>query len=167
MPEGTIKEVKLAPIRNGTVIDHITCGQALNVMKILGVNESNIDSSISIGMHVISISIGMHVISAKTTEWKDIIKIEDRELDSKTVDKIALIAPDATISIIRDFYVAEKFTVRLEDHVVGLARCSNPNCITNRGEPVSPEFNVISRHPPQLRCCYCDRILMNISDNLL
>ena len=134
MPEGTIKEVKLAPIRNGTVIDHITCGQALNVMKILGVNESNIDSSISIGMHV---------ISAKTTEWKDIIKIEDRELDSKTVDK------------------------RLEDHVVGLARCSNPNCITNRGEPVSPEFNVISRHPPQLRCCYCDRILMNISDNLL
>ena len=105
--------------------------------------------------------------SAKTTEWKDIIKIEDRELDSKTVDKIALIAPDATISIIRDFYVAEKFTVRLEDHVVGLARCSNPNCITNRGEPVSPEFNVISRHPPQLRCCYCDRILMNISDNLL
>ena len=75
---GPIKEVKLAPIRNGTVIDHITCGQALNVMKILGVNENNIDSSISIGMHV---------ISAKTTEWKDIIKIEDRELDSKTVDK--------------------------------------------------------------------------------
>ena len=77
---GPIKEVKLAPIRNGTVIDHITCGQALNVMKILGVNENNIDSSISIGMHV---------ISAKTTEWKDIIKIEDRELDSKTVDKSA------------------------------------------------------------------------------
>ena len=149
---GPIKEVKLAPIRNGTVIDHITCGQALNVMKILGVNENNIDSSISIGMHV---------ISAKTTEWKDIIKIEDRELDSKTVDKIALIAPDATIAIIRDFYVAEKYQVRLDDHVVGLARCSNP------GEPVKPEFTVVSRHPPQLRCCYCDRMLTNISDNLL
>ena len=145
---GPIKEVKLAPIRNGTVIDHITCGQALNVMKILGVNENNIDSSISIGMHV---------ISAKTTEWKDIIKIEDRELDSKTVDK----------AIIRDFYVAEKYQVRLDDHVVGLARCSNPNCITNRGEPVKPEFTVVSRHPPQLRCCYCDRMLTNISDNLL
>ena len=63
--------------------------------------------------------------------------------------------------------VAEKYKVRLEDHVVGLAKCSNPNCITNRGEPVSPEFNVISRHPPQLRCCYCDRLLTNISDNLL
>lgn len=152
-----IKEVKLPPIRNGTVIDHITSGQALNVMKILNVNENNIDSSISIGIHVVSEEMG----------WKDIVKIEDRELDSKTVDKIALIAPDATISIIRDFYVAEKYQVRLEDHVVGLAKCSNPNCITNRGEPVSPEFTVLSRHPPQLRCCYCDRILTNISDNLL
>ncbi|MBR4216974.1 MAG: aspartate carbamoyltransferase regulatory subunit, partial [Candidatus Methanomethylophilaceae archaeon] len=74
---------------------------------------------------------------------------------------------DATISIIRDFYVAEKFTVKLDDHVIGLARCSNPNCITNKGEPVDPEFKVINRHPIQLRCCYCDRILMNISDNLL
>ncbi len=153
-----IKEVKLAPIRNGTVIDHITSGQALNVMKILGVNENNIDSSISIGMHVAS---GKHM------EWKDIVKIEDRELDSKTVDKIALIAPEATISIIRDFYVAEKYNVKLDDHVIGLARCSNPNCITNKGEPVSPEFEVICRNPPQLRCCYCDRMLTNISDNLL
>ena len=158
MNEPPIKEVKLPPIRNGTVIDHIACGQALNVMKILKVNDTNIDSSISIGMHV---------ASNKEEKWKDIIKIEDRELDSKMVDKIALIAPDATISIIRDYYVAEKFQVCLEDHVVGLARCSNPNCITNRGEPVAPEFTVIGRHPPQLRCCYCDRHLTNISDNLL
>ena len=157
-PMKDIKEVKLPPIRNGTVIDHIACGQALNVMKILKVNESNIDSSVSIGMHV---------VSNKDEKWKDIIKIEDRELDSKTVDKIALIAPDATISIIRDYYVAEKYQVCLEDHVVGLARCSNPNCITNRGEPVAPEFTVMGRHPPQLRCCYCDRLLTNISDNLL
>lgn len=156
--DAPIKDFKLAPIRNGTVIDHITCGQALNVMKILGVNENNIDSSISIGIHV---------NSGKEMEWKDIIKIEDRELDSKMVDKIALIAPDATIAIIRDYYVAEKYQVCLEDHVVGLAKCSNPNCITNRGEPVSPEFTVENRHPPQLRCCYCDRILTNISDNLL
>ena len=73
----------------------------------------------------------------------------------------------ATISIIRDFYVAEKYNVKLDDHVIGLARCSNPNCITNKGEPVSPEFEVICRNPPQLRCCYCDRMLTNISDNLL
>ncbi len=150
-------EIKLPPIRNGTVIDHITCGQALNVMKIIGFNENNIDSSISLGIHVHSDAMG----------WKDLVKIEDRELDEDTLDKIALIAPDATISIIRDYYVADKFKVKLEGHVIGLARCSNPNCITNRGEPVVPEFAVEGTHPPKLRCCYCDRLLTNVTDNLI
>jgi aspartate carbamoyltransferase regulatory subunit len=158
MTEPGIKEVRLTPIRNGTVIDHISCGQALNVVKILGINENNIYSSISMGIHVSSNTLG---------GWKDIIKIEDMELDSKTAEKIALIAPDATISIVRDYHVAEKYNVKLGERVIGLAKCSNPNCITNKGEPIKPEFQVISKYPVQLRCCYCDRILMNISDNLL
>ena len=156
--DNKIAETKIPPIRNGTVIDHIANGQSLNVLKILGVNEHNIDSVISIGMHV---------PSTKTDGWKDVIKVEDRELDHATVGKIALIAPDATISIIRDYYIAEKFKVRLDDHIIGLAKCSNPNCITNRGEPVVPEFQVEDRNPPKLRCVYCDRILTNISENLL
>lgn len=151
-------EIKVAPIRNGTVIDHIAAGQALNVLKILGVNENNIDSTISVALRV---------PSKKDLGWKDIVKLEDRELDSETVDKIALIAPDATIAIIRDYYVAEKFKVTLNESITGLTRCSNPNCITNMGEPVEPQFQVISRDPPTLRCVYCDRILVNISENLL
>lgn len=158
MDNSKIVETKIPPIRNGTVIDHIDNGQSLNVLKILGVNEHNIDSVISIGMHV---------PSSKGSGWKDLIKVEDRELDHNTVGKIALIAPDATISIIRDYYIAEKFKVKLDDHIIGLARCSNPNCITNRGEPVTPEFMVEERNPPKLRCVYCDRILTNISENLL
>jgi len=158
MDKTKVAETKIPPIRNGTVIDHVANGQSLNVLKILGVNEHNIDSVISIGMHV---------PSSKINGWKDVIKLEDRELDQATVGKIALIAPDATISIIRDYYVAEKFRVKLDDHIIGLARCSNPNCITNRGEPVAPEFDVEVRNPPKLRCSYCDRILTDISDNLL
>lgn len=153
-----MKEIKVAPIRNGTVIDHITAGQALNVLKILGVNEYNIDSTISVVLRV---------QSKKEMGWKDVVKVEDRELDPETVDKIALIAPNATIVIIRDFYVAEKFKVTLNDSIMGLAKCSNPNCITNMGEPVDPQFKVISKDPPTLRCVYCDRILTNISENLL
>ena len=159
MPEsGTVKEVRLTPIRNGTVIDHIACGQALNVIKILGINEDNIYSSISIGIHV----------SSRTLEgWKDIVKIEDIEIDSKTAQKIALVAPDATISIVRDFHVDQKYKVEITDKVIGLAKCSNPNCITNKGEPILPEFTLVSKYPMQLRCCYCDKILTQISDNLL
>ncbi len=154
---GGPKEIKLAPIKNGTVIDHIATGEALNVLKILGVNEY-MDSTISVGIRV---------SSRKTSKWKDIIKIEDCELDQKTVDKIALIAPDATISIIRNYYVAEKYKVNLEDHVIGLARCCNPNCITNKNEPIETEFVVMSRRPTRLRCSYCDRELCNVSDSLL
>jgi aspartate carbamoyltransferase regulatory subunit len=153
-----MKEVKVAPIRNGTVIDHITAGQALNVLKILGVNENNIASTISVALHV---------QSGKEMGLKDIVKLEDRELDPGTVDQIALIAPDATIAIIRDYYVAEKFKVTLADDITGLVRCSNPNCITNMGEPVEPQFRVVERHPPTLRCAYCDRTLVNVSDNLM
>ena len=148
----------IAPIRNGTVIDHITAGQALNVLKILNVNENTINSTISVGMHV---------TSQKNNGFKDIIKIEDRELDKNSVDKIALISPNATISIIRDFVVAEKHNVHIEDHIYGIAKCSNPHCITNMGEPIQTEFVVLSRDPVSLRCAYCDRTLVNISDNLL
>ncbi|MFA5312130.1 MAG: aspartate carbamoyltransferase regulatory subunit [Methanomassiliicoccales archaeon] len=152
-----MKEFKVTPIRNGTVIDHIECGMALKVLRIIGMDGGNVQSPVSILMHVPS----------KRTGWKDVLKVEDRELDPKQVDKIALIAPEATINIIRDFNVAEKHDVRLPSMVKGKARCSNPNCITNQREPVEPEFNVEGKNPPMLRCIYCDRILENIADNLI
>jgi len=150
-------EFKVTPIRNGTVIDHINCGQSLNVLRILKINEYNVESTVSVLMHVPSKKMG----------WKDVVKVEDRELDRNTVDKIALIAPKATIDIIRDFSVAEKSNVMLSERVVGLVRCGNPNCITNKNEPVSPEFDVDNHDPPILRCIYCDRILDNITENLI
>ena len=152
-------EIKIPPIRNGTVIDHIAMGQALNVLKILGVNETNIGSTISIGMRVLSHHGDMTM--------KDIVKLEDMEIDSRAADKIALIAPEATISIIRDYYVADKYKVKLSDSVTGLVRCSNPNCITNKGEPVSSRFIVEARNPPKLRCVYCERDLTDIPAHLI
>ena len=150
-------DFKISPIRNGTAIDHITAGQAINVLKILQIGE-DVNSSVSVAMHV---------KSKKTDGWKDIIKIEDRELDHRTIDKIGLISPDATISIIRDYNVAEKHKARIADHICGIARCSNPNCITNKGEPVIPEFDVISREPLILRCSYCARKLMDVTNHLI
>ncbi len=152
-----MREFKVTPIRNGTVIDHINSGQALNVLRILGINEHNVDSTVSLLMHVPS----------KKTGWKDVVKVEDRELDKQTVDKIALISPKATIDIIRDFNVAEKYQVRLSPRIRNLVHCGNPNCITNKCEPVAPEFDVENHDPPMLRCIYCDRTLEDISGNLI
>lgn len=154
-----VDEIKVAPIKNGTVIDHINPGQGANVLKILGVNANTIDSTVIVGMLVYS--------EKAESKKKDIVKIEDRELDQSTVDKIALISPNATIVIIRDYKVVNKYRVDIGDHVRGLVRCSNPNCITNKGEPITPEFEVISKDPQVLRCSYCERILTDISEHLL
>lgn len=151
-----MKDFRVTPIRNGTVIDHIDCGQALKVLRIIGITDS-VRSTVSVLLHVPS----------KKDGWKDVIKVEDRELDTKEVDKISLIAPRATINIIRDFNVAEKFNVKLPDVAKGIVRCGNPNCITNMNEPVETEFIVESKRPLLLRCVYCDRIQEDVAERLV
>ncbi len=151
-----MKDFRVTPIRNGTVIDHIDCGQALKVLRIIGVT-GNVASTVSVLMHVPS----------KRDGWKDVVKVEDRELDPREVDKISLIAPKATINIIRDFNVSEKYNVKMPDVVKGIVKCGNPNCITNKNEPVEPKFLVESKNPVVLRCYYCDRIQEDFADRLV
>lgn len=142
----------MTPIKNGTVIDHIPSGMALKVLKILGISE-DVGSTVTVALHVPS----------KVMGWKDIVKVEDRELSAREVDKIALIAPGATVNVIRNYNVAEKRPVTLPDRAVGILRCANPNCITNRREPVETEFLVATTDPLRLRCGYCERELEDVA----
>ncbi|HKS59986.1 MAG TPA: aspartate carbamoyltransferase regulatory subunit [Thermoplasmata archaeon] len=142
-----MKELKITPIKNGTVIDHIGNGLALEVLKIIGVRELDKDSTVSVALHVRSQKIG----------WKDIVKVENMELSPRKVNAISLIAPTATISIIRDFKVREKRAVDLPERIAGILKCPNANCITNRAEPVESEFEVARRRPVVLKCVYCER----------
>ncbi len=152
-----MKELKVQPIKNGTVIDHIPSGMALKVLRIIGIDEKGVDSTVSVLMHVPS----------KGTGWKDIVKVEDRELDPKEVDKVSLIAPSATINIIRNYEVAEKHKVQLPKVVKGIVKCANPSCITNLNEPVETMFTIKSKIPLKLRCHYCDRELENVVENII
>ena len=104
-------ELRVKPICNGTVIDHIAAGQALNVLKILGIT-SKAGATVSVVMNVGSDKLGK----------KDIVKVENRELKEEEVGRIALIAPDASINIIRDYKVIEKHQVDLPDQIVGVVR---------------------------------------------
>ena len=139
------KDLKIPRIKNGTVIDHITPGNAVKVLHILGIPRTS-SSVVSVAMNVKS-KMGK----------KDIVKVEDRELNPSEVDKIALIAPRATINIIRDYEVAKKHRVKLGTEVVGLVKCSNPTCISNSKEPVKSRFIIINQDPPQIKCYYCER----------
>jgi len=141
------KELKVKPIKNGTVIDHIKANKALSVLKILGLPSK--EAAVTIAMNVQSSEMGS----------KDIVKVEGRELAPEEVDKIALIAPKATINIIRDYDIVEKGKVNLHDEIHGILKCQNPNCITNTEEPVKTRFYVIGKGPVILRCYYCERIM--------
>lgn len=142
------KELRVSKIKDGTVIDHITAGYALAVLKIIGLTGRE-GSVISVIMNVPSKKLGK----------KDIVKVENRELKEDEVHKIALIAPKATINIVRNYEVVEKKKVRLPKIIRNVVRCANPSCITNSGEPVQPLFLVESVDPLRLRCHYCNRVM--------
>ncbi len=139
------EELIVRKIKEGTVIDHIPAGRALAVLRILGIT----------GREGFRVAVVMNADSKKLGK-KDIVKIEGRELRGEEVDLIALIAPEATINIIRDFKVVEKRKAVLPEKVKGLIECINPTCITRKErEPVKPVFTVVSRFPVILRCDYC------------
>ncbi|MCS7120267.1 MAG: aspartate carbamoyltransferase regulatory subunit [Nitrososphaerota archaeon] len=143
------RTLRVSKIKNGTVIDHITKGHALDVVKILGINGHSC-KVVSIAMNVPSGKLGI----------KDIVKIEGRELNPEEVDRIALIAPHATINIIRNYRVVEKQSVKLPQVLCGIVKCTKPSCISNsRHEPVKPIFYVEKDEPLRLRCHYCGNIL--------
>ncbi|MCD6237263.1 MAG: aspartate carbamoyltransferase regulatory subunit [Thermoplasmata archaeon] len=150
------KELKIPLIKEGTVIDHITAGNAVKVLHILGIPERT-KSVVSVAMNVKS-KIGK----------KDIVKVENRELDPKEVNKIALIAPKATINIIRNYEVFKKYHVHIPDEIVGIVRCPNPTCISNsKNEPIESRFRVVSKDPIRIKCYYCEREPDNIADNII
>lgn len=140
------KTLKISKIKDGSVIDHISAGKALKVLSILKIDEKDTNS----------VSIGIMVPSGKMS-FKDVIKIENRYLEKFEVDRIALIAPDASISIVKDYEVTKKYTVELPSRIVGIVKCHNANCITNVREPVNSEFSLVSKKPLVIRCNFCER----------
>jgi len=139
------QQLRVSKIRSGTVIDHVAGGASMHVLSILGI-EGGGGETVSIVMNVPSDRLGK----------KDIVKVEDRELSQAEVDVLSLIAPAATINIIRDFEVIEKRRVARPEEVVGVLSCPNPQCITTEDEPVETRFEVLD---DGVRCCYCDTIV--------
>ena len=138
---------RVTAIRNGTVIDHIPAGHAMRVLEMLGINKS---SSVPVSM--------VMNVPSKKKGTKDIIKVEDRELTQDELNRLALVAPDAHVAIIRAYVVAEKLTIELGSEVTNVVRCTFSNCITtNHMEPLPHRLKVLSREPLELRCHYCGR----------
>ncbi len=137
-------ELRVSKIKDGTVIDHIRGGYALDVVKILGITGKE--------KRVMTITIN---VPSKRFGAKDIVKIEGKALNSQEVNRIALVAPHASINIVRNYAVVEKLEVKLPKVIESIVKCANPCCISNADEPVVSKFYVITEEPLLLKCHYC------------
>jgi aspartate carbamoyltransferase regulatory subunit len=138
----TKKELAVAALRCGTVIDHIPSNVLFKAVRILGIE--NMTTHVTIGNNLDSDKLGS----------KGIIKVADVEFPEATLNRIALLAPCAKVNVIRDYAVVEKRQVTLPDTIVGIVRCGNPKCITNN-EPMKTRFEVVDRINGVIRCHYC------------
>lgn len=140
------KTLAVNAIKNGTVIDHIYAGEALKIVLLLCLNK-----------HPKIVTLGLNLPS-KTLEAKDIIKIEDRELNPQEANQVALLAPKATINIIKEYEVIKKFPVQIPDLINSQFSCPNPKCISNH-EKIATVFYVKQRQQHRvLQCKFCRKV---------
>ena len=140
------KELVVSALENGTVLDHIPAENVYKALDIL--NLKGIESQITIGIN----------LTSKVFEKKGIIKIADKFFEDEELNKLALIAPKATVNVIRDFQVVEKKKLVMPEEIHGIAKCRNPKCVTNN-QPVKTWFKTIDNgNEISLLCHYCEKI---------
>lgn len=139
------KKLKVAALKDGTVIDHIPSDKLFKVVSILGLQDC--ENQITIGNN----------LESKSMTSKGIIKISDRIFKEAEINKIALIAPNAKINTIKNYEVINKQRLTLPDEIRNIVQCGNPNCITNH-QAVPTRFYVLKENNEvRLKCRYCER----------
>ena len=136
-------EQKVPAIENGIVIDHIPVQSTLKVVKLLELGSE-------------LVTFGNNLSSSKMGK-KGLVKISDKYLTKAELGKISLVAPDAMISIIKDYKVIDKKKVDIPAMFDAILTCFNPKCIT-RHEPARTKFYVLSKNPLKIRCHHCESV---------
>ena len=139
------KQLQVEAINTGTVIDHIPAGQGVKILKELQLLNSTL--RITVGFNLPSKALGL----------KDIIKVENRLFNEAEASELSLFAPTATINVIENYTVSQKFKMSIPEKLEGVFECPNSNCISHN-EPVQSFFKVRERgNEIQLKCKYCEK----------
>lgn len=137
------KELQVAALENGTAIDHIPTEAVFKVVTLLKLQS--LKNRITIGNNLKSNKMGA----------KGLIKVSNKFFREDELNRIALVAPNVNLNIIRDFEVVEKKKVVLPDEIIEIVKCNNPKCITNN-EPMKTRFHVVDKEKVVLQCHYCE-----------
>lgn len=95
---------------------------------------------------------------SKAESWvlKALLKLQDKFFCDDEINRIAVVAPNVKLNIIRDYEVVEKREVSLPEELRGIVKCANPKCITNN-EPMATLFHVVDKENCVIRCHYCEK----------
>lgn len=93
-----VKEFKIVPIRNGTVLDHIDAGKSMTILQALGYPIARSSKVVSMSMCLPSGRSGV----------KDVLKFEDVELSPEDIKTVQKLSKRGTLSVIRNYDVADK-----------------------------------------------------------
>ena len=142
----TRKELVVSALENVTVLDHIPAENVYKAIDLL--NLRGVESQITVGIN----------LASKLYGRKGIIKIADRFFEDDELNRLALIAPKATVNIIRDFKVVEKKQITMPKEIIGMAKCMNPKCVTNH-QPIKTRFTTIAKGDEiSLLCHFCEKV---------
>jgi len=139
------KTIKVTAIKNGTVIDHIPAGKGVEILNHLNINNEQNE-----------VVLGINFGSEKNNK-KDVLKIEKKEFTPEELNQLAVFATGATVNIIRNFEVSDKFDIELPEIFHNIIKCPNPNCITNH-EEAETRFIPIKNKPLKVECLHCEKI---------
>lgn len=136
-------------ISDGTVIDHVAAGKSLSVLRLLG-NPQNRGVTVALVMNVSSRKMGR----------KDILKVEGVELTSEQIQRLALIAPLASVVIIRSYRVTEKKNAVPPKVVTGILSCTRATCVSAKEkDAVQSIFSLVASAPLSYQCKFCGLVL--------
>ena len=132
--------MRIEPIQNGIVIDHLTAGVSLELYHLLGLDK--LDCPVSLIQNAASEKMGK----------KDIIKIDaDVPVD---LDVIAYVDPGATVNVVKEGVLKEKKKLTQPRKLVNVIKCRNPRCITSTEQELQHVF--LLSEDGVYRCMYCE-----------
>ena len=138
-------KLNIDSIKNGIVIDHIQAKRGMEIYEALKLKD--LDCSVAIITNAKSAKMGRKVI----------IKI-DKDIEIN-MDVIGFIEPNATINIVKDDKLVNKYNVGLPKKIVNIAKCQNPRCITSVEKELEQVFVLTDKQEQVYRCQYCEMSL--------
>ncbi|MBF0364648.1 MAG: aspartate carbamoyltransferase [Oligoflexia bacterium] len=137
----------------GTLIDHLEVNQAPRIYNLLGLDKfGTSDHS--------EIVLCMNIRSQKFSR-KDVVAIHKVKLSPEQMYKVALLAPEHTINIIKKNRVVQKQKAKLPSPLRAIITCANPICVSRKEHnEYAPSVFYVEKHDPlEVRCHYCEQTL--------